>query len=87
MGNFFVRRPIVAMVISILTIIVGVVTLQRLPIGEYPQVVPPKVQVISTYQGADAVTVEEGVATPIEQQVNGVEKMLSVKSTNASDGI
>ena len=85
-GNFFVRRPIVAMVISIVTVIVGAVAITRLPIAQYPEIVPPLIQVTTTYVGASALDVEQSVATPIEQQVNGVEKSIYMKSTNANDG-
>jgi HAE1 family hydrophobic/amphiphilic exporter-1 len=86
MGEFFVRRPIVAMVISIVIVIVGTVALNSLPISQYPEITPPEVQVTTTYQGANAINVEKAVATPIEQKVNGVEEMIYLKSTNASDG-
>ena len=86
MGNFFIRRPIVAMVISIVTVIVGGVSLSRLPISQYPDITPPLIQVTTTYVGANALDVEQTVATPIEQQVNGVEKSIYLKSTNANDG-
>ena len=86
MGNFFVRRPIVAMVISIVTVIVGLVSLLRLPIAQYPEITPPLIQVTTTYVGASALDVEQAVATPIEQQVNGVERSIYMKSTNANDG-
>jgi HAE1 family hydrophobic/amphiphilic exporter-1 len=86
MGQFFIRRPIVAMVISIVTIIVGAVALTRLPISQYPEITPPMIQVTTTYVGASALDVEQAVATPIEQQVNGVERSIYLKSTNANDG-
>src|SRR2546427_925955 len=86
MGNFFIRRPIVAMVISIVTVIVGAVSLSRLPISQYPEITPPLIQVTTTYVGASALDVEQSVATPIEQQVNGVEESIYLKSTNANDG-
>jgi len=86
MGQFFIRRPIVAMVISIVTIIVGLVSLSRLPISQYPEITPPMIQVTTTYVGASALDVEQAVATPIEQQVNGVERSIYLKSTNANDG-
>jgi HAE1 family hydrophobic/amphiphilic exporter-1 len=83
---FFVRRPIVAIVISIVTVLLGVVSLTRLPIAQYPDIVPPEIQVTATYTGADAVTIEQSVATPIEQQVNGVDYMIYLRSVNANDG-
>ena len=86
MGQFFIRRPIVAMVISIVTVLVGLVSLARLPVAQYPDIVPPLIQVTTTYVGASAVDVEQTVATPIEQQVNGVERSIYMKSTNANDG-
>jgi len=72
MSKFFIRRPIVAIVIAILTVIVGAVTIVTLPIAQFPNIVPPEVQVLATYVGADAQTLEQSVATPIEEQVNGV---------------
>lgn len=86
MSEFFIRRPIVAMVISILMIIIGLITLSGIPISKYPEITPPMIQVTTTFNGANAVNVEQAVATPIEQQVNGVEEMLYMKSINAADG-
>ena len=86
MSNFFIRRPIVAMVIAILTILLGAVSLFGLPIAQFPQILPPQVNLTTTYTGADALTIEQSVATPIEQQMNGVERSLYIQSTNANDG-
>src|SRR5499427_2004119 len=86
MADFFIRRPIVAMVIAILTVIVGAITLKRLPISEYPPVSPTMIQVTTTYRGAAAEAVMESVATPIESKVNGVDKLLYLQSYNANDG-
>src|SRR5262245_1054975 len=86
MSRFFIDRPIVAIVIAILTVVGGLVMMQRLPIAQYPDIVPPIIQITTTYTGADAITVEEAVATPIEQQVNGVQGMIYMKSINGSDG-
>ena len=86
MANFFIRRPIVAMVISILMVIIGVISMLRLPTAQFPNIVPPEIQVKATYTGADAQTIEQSVATPIEQQMSGVDNMNYMYSTNANNG-
>ena len=86
MSQFFINRPIVAMVIAILMVIVGAVTLVSLPVSQFPAIAPPEVQVSTTYVGADAQTVEQSVATPIEQQMSGVDNMNYMYSTNSSTG-
>ena len=86
MSKFFINRPIVAMVISIFMVILGGVAMSGLPIAQFPNIVPPAIQVNAVYTGADAVTVEQSVATPIEQQMSGVDNMDYMYSVNANDG-
>jgi HAE1 family hydrophobic/amphiphilic exporter-1 len=86
MSKFFINRPIVAIVISILTVIVGAITVVSLPVSQFPAIAPPEVQVQTTYVGADAQTVEQSVATPIEQQMSGVDNMNYMYSVNSSTG-
>ncbi len=86
MTKFFINRPIVAMVISILTVIVGAITLATLPVSQFPAIAPPEVQIQTTFVGADAQTVEQSVATPIEQQMSGVDNMNYMYSLNSSTG-
>ncbi|HMF59371.1 MAG TPA: efflux RND transporter permease subunit, partial [Vicinamibacterales bacterium] len=86
MSRFFISRPIVAMVIAILMVIVGFVSMLSLPIAQFPNIVPPEITVSATFPGADAQTVEQSVATPIEQQMTGVDNMNYMTSTNANDG-
>ena len=83
---FFIRRPVFATVISIVTLIVGLVALLVLPVARYPDIAPPTITVSASYPGADARTVSETVATPLEQEINGVEGMLYMSSVSANDG-
>src|SRR5262250_1597079 len=84
MSKFFINRPIVAMVISIITVIVGAVIITGLPVAQFPNIVPPEVQIQANYVGADAQTLEQAVATPIEQQMSGVDNMNYMYSLNAT---
>ncbi len=86
MSEFFVRRPIVAIVIAILMVLIGGVCMLSLPIAQYPQIAPPEIQVQTHYTGADALTVEQSVAAPIEQQMSGVDNMNYMYSINANSG-
>ena len=84
MSKFFIRRPIVAMVIAILTVIVGAITIVTLPVAQFPNIVPPEIRLQANYVGADAKALEQAVATPIEQQVNGVDNLDYMYSINAT---
>jgi len=86
MARFFVDRPVFAIVLSILVLLLGGVAITSLPIAQYPEITPPEIVVSATYTGASATDVEQSVATPLEQQVNGVENMIYMKSTNSSAG-
>jgi HAE1 family hydrophobic/amphiphilic exporter-1 len=86
MASFFIRRPIVAIVIAILTVFMGLFSLKGLSIEQYPFLAPPTIRVTANYPGASALAVEQSVATPIEQEVNGVDGMIYMKSSNTSDG-
>src|SRR6516164_5366589 len=86
MAKFFINRPIVAMVISILMVIIGLVAMLSLPIAQFPNIADPQIQVNATYPGADAVTVQQSVAVPIEQQMSGVDNMEYMYSLNANNG-
>jgi HAE1 family hydrophobic/amphiphilic exporter-1 len=87
MSRFFINRPIVAMVISIIFVILGLVAVAGLPVAQFPEIVPPEIQIQTTYVGADAETVEQAVATPIEMQMSGVDNLNYMYSVNASNGV
>jgi HAE1 family hydrophobic/amphiphilic exporter-1 len=87
MYRFFIRRPIVAMVIAIITVIIGLVAMVGLPVAQYPNIVPPEILIQATYVGADALTIEQAVATPIEQQMSGVDNMNYMFSLNPNNGL
>src|SRR6201988_2499061 len=84
MSKFFINRPIVAMVISIVMVLVGSLTVLNLPVAQFPNITPPAIQIVATYVGADAQTLEQAVATPIEQQMSGVDNMNYMYSLNAT---
>ena len=84
MSKFFINRPIVAMVISIVLVLGGALTILRLPVAQFPKIAPPEIQILATYVGADAQTLEQAVATPLEQQMNGVDNMNYMYSLNAT---
>src|SRR5262245_23492505 len=86
MSKFFINRPIVAMVIAILMVLMGLVTLVQLPIAQFPNIADPQIQVKATYPGADAITLAQSVATPIEQQMSGVDNMNYMYSSSANNG-
>src|SRR4029453_13227883 len=85
-SNFFIRRPIVAMVIAIVQALAGPIAMRGVPLAQSPGIVPPQIIASTTYTGADAITIEQSVSTPLEQQMNGVDNMLYMQSTNANDG-
>ena len=86
MVKFFINRPIFATVLALIIVVAGLVTLNILPIAQYPEITPPTVQVSAVYPGADAQTVAQTVGLPIEQQVNGVDGMLYMSSNSSSSG-
>src|SRR6202012_4727196 len=86
LSKFFIERPVLANVLAIVLVMIGAICAFRLPVSEYPNVVPPTVSVTASYPGASAQTVIDTIALPIEQQVNGVDGMLYMESTSASDG-
>src|SRR5580698_2932039 len=86
MYRFFINRPIVAMVIAILMVLVGAVSMLTLPIAQFPSIVPPEIRIQATYVGADAAALEQSIATPIEEQMSGVDNMNYMYSINANNG-
>ncbi|HTV59496.1 MAG TPA: multidrug efflux RND transporter permease subunit [Verrucomicrobiae bacterium] len=84
MSRFFINRPIVAMVIAILTVIIGAISILRLPVAQFPNIVPPEAKIQATFVGADAQTLAQSVATPIEEQMSGVDNMNYMYSVNAT---
>lgn len=86
MSKFFINRPIVAIVIAILMVIMGLVAMTGLPVALFPNLAPPEIQVVANYTGADALTMEQAVATPIEQQMSGVDNMTYMYSINTNSG-
>ena len=86
-SRFFIDRPVFAGVLSILIVVAGLIGMRALPISEYPEVVPPSIVVRATYPGANPVVISETVATPLEEQINGVEDMLYMNSQATSDGV
>src|SRR6476646_7658874 len=87
MSKFFINRPIVAMVIAMLMVIMGTVSILQLPVAQYPDIVPPEIVVQADYVGADALTIEQSVATPLEEQMSGVDNMAYMYSVNANNGL
>ena len=87
MYKFFINRPIVAMVIAILMVIIGLVSMVSLPVAQFPNIVPPEIRIQSTYVGGDAQTLADSVATPIEEQMSGVDNMNYMYSISANNGV
>ena len=85
-SNMFIKRPLTAIVISIVIVLIGIISILNLPISQYPDISPPTVQISGVYNGADALTVEQTVTTPIESQVNGTPGMAYMQSNSTSDG-
>jgi hydrophobic/amphiphilic exporter-1 (mainly G- bacteria), HAE1 family len=85
-SHFFIRRPIFASVLSIVLLIVGGIAYFNLPVAQYPEIAPPTIVVRTSYPGADSQTIADTVATPIEQEINGVEDMLYMSSYSSADG-
>ena len=87
MYKFFINRPIVAMVIAILTVIIGAVSMVSLPVAQFPNIVPPEIRIQTSFVGADAKTLADSVATPIEEQMSGVDDMNYMYSISANNGV
>jgi HAE1 family hydrophobic/amphiphilic exporter-1 len=85
-ADTFIKRPVTAIVISLVIVIVGIICIMNLPIGQYPEITPPTVNITGTYIGADAQTVEQTVATPVEVKVNGTPGMTNLHSTSNTNG-
>ncbi len=86
-SHFFIRRPIFATVVSIIIVLAGLVAIRVLPVAQYPEISPPQVTVTAVYPGATAEALQKTVAAPIEEQINGVEKMLYMSSVSSGDGV
>src|ERR1700676_5619593 len=84
MSKFFINRPIVAIVISIVMVLIASLTILALPVAQFPNIAPPEIQILATYVGADAQTLEQAVATPLEQQMSGVDNMNYMYSLNTT---
>ncbi len=85
-ADTFIRRPVTAIVVSIVIVLIGILAITNLPVGQYPEITPPQIQISGTFTGADALTVEQTVTTPIETQVNGSPGMMYMQSNSTSDG-
>src|ERR1700676_2021553 len=86
MAKFFINHPVMSMVISIVMVIAGLVAMSSLPTAQFPNIADPQIQITATYPGADAITLDQSVATPIEQQMSGVDNMEYMYSLNANNG-